>query len=147
MELKICYCAESDYLEDTICSKTEMSEKVSYDPKYDNAMYFVRDVLFKNSPKGQDYIDDYYKLSYVCKFWSRFHENHVIHTKKSFDYFSKGSSTVLLSNEDKVFIESMIIKFENKVNIIEYKEIFSKIRSDVNKLNNKKIAEIDEYFK
>jgi hypothetical protein len=67
MELKICYCAESDYLEDTICSKTEMSEKVSYDPKYDNAMYFVRDVLFKNSPKGQDYIDDYYKLSYVCK--------------------------------------------------------------------------------
>lgn len=53
----------------------------------------------------------------------------------------------MLSNEDKVFIESMIIKFENKVNIIEYKEIFSKIRSDVNKLNNKKIAEIDEYFK
>ena len=82
-------CGKSNYLEDTICMKREMAPKISSDSKYDDAMYFVRDVLLKKSTIGQERIDYYYKLGYIFKSHgllteneSDFYRNYVFYSKK-----------------------------------------------------------------
>ena len=67
--------------------------------------------------------------------------------KKSFEYFSSNSSDVVLNDDDAIFINKVIDKFEPKVNNLEYKEIFTKLKNDVKTLTYKKVADINEYFK
>lgn len=147
-------CGQSDYLEDTICMRREMAPKISSDSKYDNAMYFVRDVLLKKSTIGQERIDYYYKLGYIFKSHGLLTENESDFSeimsfvqKKSFQYFTSNSSDVILNNNDLTFINKIIDKLEPKVKNLEYKEIFKKLRSDVKTLTNKKVVDINEYFK
>lgn len=137
-------CAEEDSEEAGAVSEIREQARV--------AMYDIRDNTLSLTSKGKEYIDYYYKLSYVLRITGMYEDKlsdmeeimRFIHEKSLL--FVSGVSGVIINSSDAAYIKSKIAAYKNLTSNPEYKSILDVIETDVTNLTNKSRADILLYL-
>lgn len=149
-------CESSSYIDDggteegeePICSGRE-TETQDESIQRMNSMYYIKYFILNDSPKGNEYIENYYKLGEF------FHNKNLFVTKKQelteiVDFiedkavlfvFSSGS-TVIINNSDALYLQSKIDEYRLYENDVEYQNIFGTLESDLQLIKNKTKSDI-----
>lgn len=107
--------------------------------------YNFRDNFLNKYSKGRDYIDYYYKVSYIVGGLSLININTFDQTleltKKLYaiaDRMQNGADNEIIINNDlKNYLDAAIEDYKTKSDNNEFKQIMNKIKSDLNQFKNK----------
>lgn len=118
-------------------------------------LYLIRNEFLLNSPKGRQYIDDYYyasryltsgniSLSLALKLYNLY-SAHFFLTLSNFDN-TEYDNTVVITPEIKSTISEMISLSRDVSNDLRYNEIIDRIEEDVELYENKTLSQIKVDF-
>jgi hypothetical protein len=152
-------CERSDYVEDNECADDDTHEDVPEHEQEESitqgkaAMHFIRDNILAATFKGNEYIDYYYKVSYVLKVNDSYTANRtelkelfaLIH-RKAILFITANNNTIIIDNNEATYLKSLIDKYRLISNNEEYQFIFDKFESDLEALKNKNKGFITTYI-
>ncbi len=157
------YCGRSSYIDDDpICGKDENEnlqqeeEHLAPTPKQSTArtaMYSIRDNILSLSTKGSEYVDFYYKLSYVFKVHDVYYTDRAeikqlmdFLDDKSILFLTASDSTVIISKTDQIYLDSLITKYKTLTTNVEYQNILTTLKNDLDLLTDKTKADVLDYI-
>lgn len=126
------------------------TEKINLPAK--EAMYEIRNGFLSLSSKGKQYIDYYYKLSYVLKITGGYDKT-LSDTNEMLEFvnaksllFVEANNNVIITQADANYIKSKINNYKGITSNAEYKSILSTIEIDITNITNKSKSEIMLYL-
>jgi hypothetical protein len=148
-------CQGSSYVEDNECADDNIggphkpNETISESLVYRVAMYSIRDNFLLPTTKGKEYVDYYYKISYVFNIMGIYdqekedlEELFTFIRSKAIDFITLGSEAVMIDSTEYSYLENKIQKYKEFSNNEEYQFIFENITDDLAAIKDKTKADI-----